>query len=379
MRYQASTILLLLLMVSSAMGQMPDTLKNDDFSISIRSIAFIKNNEYFNPIKTSDFIISTGLPWPVDKSDWIEGYTLTGFFLQPELVYTHNKVSLKGGVHLLKYSGETILKARPVFSTSLKISENTVLTIGSLNGSDSHRMYDPHFDKERIYTSYVEDGFQVVTKREDIFNDTWLNWENYIFKGDTEREVFTFGESFRYKSPQIMDEFSIELPLQFQFKHFGGQISDYPEPVTTFFNFAGGARINFDLFNIKTAIEYTGFYNSVFPSREANIINSGNASWLRVHVEKGNFSSVASYWHSRNFFAPNGNGIYSNVYDFSSEYIIPERELITESVFFSLFPEQFLNLLFGVDLYYDVWENRLDHAITLHLDFNKIFSLKSKR
>lgn len=377
MRYPAVLIFCLFFLHSAMTGQTSDSLNS--LSLSVRSVAFLKNNEYTNPINVSDFRISSGLPWPADKSEWIEGYTLTGFFLQPELVYNYNRLSLRGGVHLLKYSGENQLQARPVFSTAVKLSESTILTIGTLNGSDSHKMFDPHFNSEKFYTSYVEDGFRLVTNTARVFNDTWLNWENYIFKGDSEREIFTFGESFRYKSAVFSKNLNIELPVQIQFKHFGGQISDYPEPVTTYFNFAGGARLNFNLHAIQAGVEYTWFYNSNIPSRDENIINSGNASWFRFHIERGIFSSVTSYWYSRNFYAPHGNGIYANVYDFNSGYIIPERELITESVFISFFPEKFLNLLFGADFYYDTMEERLDYALTLHLDFNNIFRLTTFR
>lgn len=377
MRYPAVLIFCLFFLHSAMTGQPSDSLHN--LSLSVRSVGFLKNNEYTNSINASDFRISSGLPWPSDKSEWIEGYTLTGSFLQPELVYTHNRLTLRGGVHLLKYSGENSLQVRPVFSTSVKLSESTVLTIGTLNGSDSHKMFDPHFNMERFYTSYVEDGFQVVTNTGRFFNDTWLNWENYISNGDNEREVFTFGESFRYKSPVFSQNLNIELPVQFQFKHSGGQISDYPEPVITFFNFAGGAKLNFNMDAIHAGVEFTGFYNSVIPSREANIINSGSASWFRIHIEKGLFSSVTSYWFSRNFYAPHGNGIYVNVYDFNSEYIIPERELITESLFINFFPEKYINLIFGADFYYDTMEEKLDYAITLHLDFDRIFRLSNIR
>ena len=155
--------------------------------LSIKSLNFVKNNEYFNPISGSEFILASGLPWSIDKSLWIEGYTLTGFFFQPELVYNPSaKITLRGGAHFLKYSGaRKFSEIRPVFSTSLNLSENTVLTIGSLIGSDKHKMFDPHFNNERLYYSYVEDGLQLRTENDHFFNDTWMSWENFIFKGDT--------------------------------------------------------------------------------------------------------------------------------------------------------------------------------------------------
>ena len=62
----------------------------------------------------------------------------------------------------------------------------------------------------------------------------------------------------------------MELPVQLQFKHFGGQISDYPEHVTTFFNLAAGVRVNIDVADKRygqAGFEYLKFLNNVIPGR----------------------------------------------------------------------------------------------------------------
>lgn len=353
---------------------------DEKLSVSIRSMNFFRNNEYFNPIEGSGFNLTGELPLHLDKSLWIEGYTLTGFFFRPELIYNPSeKIKLRAGGHLLKYWGTNGFKEiRPVFSTSLRIAPKTELTLGSLPGSDKHHMYDPHFNYERLYYAFAEDGVELTTDNDRIFNDAWISWENFIFKGDNEREIFTFGESFIYKSPKISDLFDIELPLQLQFKHYGGQISDYPERVTTFVNLAAGARVNFYTGEAtgKLGIEYTGFLNRVIPERETNIINHGRASWLRLHYTLKKFYFGASYWYADDFYAPNGNGIYTSIFVFNSDYVIHQRKIITGSASLRLLPEDYLELFLGFEGFYDVNEKRLDHAITLHLDFGKIFRLK---
>jgi len=352
----------------------------EKLSIDLKSVNFFRNNEYFNPIAGSGFNLTGELPLHLEKSLWIEGYTLTGFFLRPELVYNpSDKITLRAGGHFLKYWGTNgFEEVRPVFSTSLKIAPNTIFTLGSLSGSDQHRMYDPHFNYERLYSSYAEDGLQIRTDNDHIFNDAWVSWENFIFKGDNEREIFTFGESFRYTSPKFSDLIDIELPVQLQFKHYGGQISDYPERVTTFFNLAAGVRMNFDTGERtgKFGLEYTGFLNKVIPERETYIINHGNASWLRLHYTLKKFYFGASYWFADDFYAPNGNGIFTSVFVFDSDYVIHQRKIITGSVSLRLLPEDYLELFIGFEGFYDVNEERLDHAITLHLDFENILRLK---
>jgi hypothetical protein len=148
--------------------------------LSLKNINFLKDNEYYSPV--------------------IEGYTLVGFFIQPSIIYMPSeKLKIRLGTHILSYAGAPkITQAKLILSTTYNFTENTALTIGTLSGSDKHRMADPHFNNERLYTSYAEDGFQMVTETEHIFSDNWLSWENFIFPGDTVREVFTTGESFRY-------------------------------------------------------------------------------------------------------------------------------------------------------------------------------------
>ena len=355
-------------------------IKPDELALRIKSISFIKNNEYFNPISSSKFVMASSRPLFADKSKWIEGYTLIGFFFQPELIYSpSSRVIIRAGMHLLKYSGEDKFSiTRPVFSTTLFFSENTSLTLGTLPGADRHGLFDPHFNSERMYSNYAEDGFQLLSTNDHIFTDTWLSWENYIFKGTSEREIFTFGESFLYKSMPLAGFLSFEVPIQFQFKHYGGQITNYPEHVETFFNLATGIRINFDIGEKRfgqAGIEYSYFRNSVIPDRPYTIISHGNASWFGLNYNFRSITLRSSYWKGHDFYAPNGNPIYASIMDFQSDYAIHSRRVLSNSVFLKILPESFLELLLGVETYYDMCQKRMDHSITLHLNFDKLLRL----
>lgn len=382
MRYLAFALIMFfnLFTVAKAQEDSDSGKTRPPLEFNLRSMNFFRNNEYFNQITGSDFNLSGELPAYVDKSLWIEGYTLPGFFFRPELVYNPtDRISLRAGGHFLKYWGNGgFAEIRPVFSTRIGISPSTTLILGSLTGSDSHQMYDPHFNSERLYTDFAEEGIQVTTNKERLFNDAWISWENFIFKGDEEREIFTFGESFRY-SLKISGYMDIEIPLQLQFRHFGGQVSNYPERVTTFFNAAGGLRLNTDISGGKfgrAGIEYVRFRNTVIPSRDTYILNEGNASWWRLHYNLKRFYLGAGYWLADDFYAPNGNGIYASVFVFDSDYIIHERRIINSSASIRLLPEDYLELFFGMETFYDVCGRKLDYALILHLDFEKIFRIR---
>jgi hypothetical protein len=335
-----------------------------DLSLRIKSLSFIEDNEFYNPI--------------------VEGYTLLGFFFQPEIVYTaSDKVILRAGGHILKYYGtEKFSQIRPIFSTTLNFSDKTALTLGTLSGPEKHHFLDPHFHDERLYNQYVEDGIQLTHVNDHFFNDTWISWENFIFKGDSTREQFTFGESFRYTSSALADLVRFEIPVQIQAKHKGGQISDYPEKTETFFNIAAGLRINFDLNSkktVQTGIEYLRFLNKMRSDDSISGINHGYASWVRAFYYNRGFHLETGYWNAHDYYAPNGNPIYGSISTYKPDVVLHNRRLITGSASFRLLPASSVELFFAVDWFYDIDQAHSDQTYTLHLNFDKLISLTSKK
>jgi hypothetical protein len=362
MKYRCIVILLFLVLSAAADAEgliaPPDT---GILSFRFKNINFMRDNEYANPIT--------------------EGYTLIGFLIQPTVVYSpFSRLNLSLGVQLQSYAGaQKINSPVLIFSTSYKISRGTTITLGSLDGSDKHRMDDPHFYRERYYTAYTESGLRLVTQDKYVFNDVWVNWENFIHKGDTTREVFNIGESFNYTSPSSHGGLSLEVPVQFIVKHYGGQISNYaPEVVETFFNSSAGLKLNYDIGNGlygRVSIEYQefGFY---YKSKYGTFrIKSGNASWIRLHYSYRSLYFGSYYWKGRNYYAPDGNPIYSCASERTYNLIIPERSIWTNSFYYTFHPAKFFEVFAGVDLYYDVGARHLDEALTLHLKFDQMFTL----
>lgn len=362
MRHSAIVTILFLLIAFPVTGQGNSTGSGSegDLYLNLRNTNFVKNNEYSNPI--------------------IEGYTLIGYFIQPELVYRPAaKTELRLGAHLLSYSGtDKFSLVKPVFSTSWHFSDNTRFTIGSLSGSDEHSMSDPHFNRERIYNAFTEDGLQLVTSNKHIFSDTWLSWENYIFKGDSEREIFTAGESFRYTSPEISGVITLEIPVQAQVKHFGGQISDYPEQVETYLNIAAGARVSFAFNkseNSRAGVESLFFIGNCLSDNSPSGISYGYAGWHKLFFSVRKAELEAGYWSSHDYYAPDGNFIFGSVSDRFDNIVIPDRKLLTGSINIRLPFSDFFEFYFGVDGYYDTDLKRFDNAMTLHIKLDKLIRI----
>lgn len=338
----------------------PGTVTEGDLLLNFRSISFVRNNEYSNPVT--------------------EGYTLIGWFIQPELVYRPvKKAELRLGAHLLSYAGTNRFSvARPVFSTTWHFSDHSRFTIGSLQGSDKHRMLDPHFSKEKTYTDFPEDGLQLLTQSDRIFSDTWINWENYIFRGDNEREIFTAGESFCYTPMDESSPLSLELPVQIMFRHYGGQISNYPEPVETFMNLAAGAKAMYRLNEsrkLSAGIEVLAFYGSSTRDNASSGIKSGQALWLNAAGTISLAEIKAGFWTSKDYFAPTGNFIFGSVSEHLGNVVVSPRKLITGSVDIRVPSPGPLEFYFSLEGWYDTDLKNFDNAVTLHLRIDELVKL----
>jgi hypothetical protein len=69
------------------------------------------------------------------------------------------KVILQAAHTFLSTRGQnSYATVRPVFSVTYKLSEISRFVWFSLPGCDRHRMFDPHFNKERVYTENTEEG-----------------------------------------------------------------------------------------------------------------------------------------------------------------------------------------------------------------------------
>jgi hypothetical protein len=337
---------------------------NGSVALRIKSISFVEDNEFFNPI--------------------VEGYTLLGFFFQPEIIYTPaSRISLSGGIHVMKYHGlDKFSQVRPVFSTTLRFTDKTSLTLGTLSGPDKHQLFDPHFYDERLYNKYVEDGIQLIHSGKHIFNDVWVSWENFIMKGDSARESLTSGESFRYTSSPLADFITLEVPVQFEVKHLGGQISDYNAKTQSFFSGAGGVVLTFDINGKRSGqagIGYLHFVNWMRAGDQVDGMDHGKGSLYRTFYSYKIARLEVDYWHAHDFFAPNGNPIYGCVSTVKPGNSVHYRDLVIAHGSLRFFPAAPVEFFFGVDLYYDPSQGRTDQAYTLHLNFDKLISLTSKK
>jgi hypothetical protein len=335
-----------------------DTSGFEPFSIKLEGSAFFRNNEYFNTVT--------------------EGYTLPGWYFSPEFEWKpDSKTAISFGIHVLQFSGSDH-KTKPElrFSVGRLLDKNTTLYAGSLPGSDKHDLSDPVFAHERFYTDKPENGIELLYKNSFLKSDTWIDWKNFIYKGDTTREHFTAGQTIRLSFNRAGGKVKTEIPVSALFNHWGGQISNYSSHVITTVNFTGGIRSEF-LYSGKdnhlVFAEYTGFIFKELTKKGDFGVTSGNGNWFRCGIRSGMLEATAGYWKSHNYYSPLGNPIYGSVPDFDSGLLTPDRKMVTFSTALNYLPHRMFSLSLALEGFYDTVTGRLDNSVTLRLSTFSIY------
>ena len=276
-----------------------DAAKTKTLDLRVESLSFFLNNEYMGDI--------------------VDGYTWTGAWFRPKLVYTlAEKLKVEAGGHFLRYHSRTDFTiSRPWFSAQYRMNEKLSVVFGNLNQNNNHGLLKQLWEPERLLTEAPEEGIQFLYQSEHLNLQSWMSWEQFILKGDPFQEHFTFGLSGdgRVYSNSNLD---VSVPLQLLVYHRGGEIDTSPLGVLTHYNFAGGLKLGFrtgnDFFKKVGFNTFWLGYNcpdGPEPFRYAN----GHALSMEVSAETpwGHFSF--DYWNGYQFAAPFGKKIYLSASD----------------------------------------------------------------
>ena len=260
--------------------------------LTIDNYNFLWNNEFFGPI---------------DK-----GYTLIGFNLLPALEYHFTpNIKAKAGVRLTKYSGlDKFTDCLPVYSVTWH-TDKLAVTMGTINGASFHRLPEPVMHRERQLINNYENGMQIVYNTNRLFADVWVDWQDFIFRGDNKKEQIYGGLSVGWKALSS-DALELEIPASFTIFHRGGQIDTDTTPMRLFYYVSGGARLNHHLDGFISGVGASSQvigYKDNSPTPES-LYHSG-WGWLSdVKLMHGKSSLSVGYWLADSFIAQQGNPMY---------------------------------------------------------------------
>lgn len=294
-----------------------DPEKKGQLSVELDNISFFKDNEYTGTI--------------------MKGYSLPGLWIQPKVIfYPLSNIKLEAGAHLLRYWGATkypslayqdIAKwkgdqfqhgfhAVPFFRAQMALSDHVNIVLGDIYGGANHDLIEPLYNPELNLTADPEAGLQLLFDSRRFDLDAWVNWESFIFNGDTHQEAFTVGLSSRYKMNDPESRFHFYMPLQVLVQHRGGEIDTiYSNSVQTLMNGAIGAGAVWNtgnpIFrNVNLEFDVAGYYQqagSIWPH------NKGNGFYVRASADIYDFRVKTSYWNSHRFISMFGSPFYGAV------------------------------------------------------------------
>ena len=357
-----STLLIVLFALTiTAVGQNADEKAEKKLSLEVDNLNFFRNNEFF--------------------SELTEGYTLLGFHITPSVSYrVGNKLAVKGGLHALRYSGrENFRKIRPYFSLRYCFTPDFSMTIGSHSIKNRHRLVNPLFSIERRIDAYVENGLNFLYNKPDFYGNIWLDWEQFIYRGDPFREKFTAGGSFDWQVISGESDVHLSLPLQVLTRHKGGQINNTGLPTTSVFNYASGAKLDYsfsDSFIRKAGINFLYLGYRELADKEFNLYENGNALYPVVEVESEYSRIRVGYWHARKFYAPLGHPMFQNIALEDRTTGKKKRRMVTAGLRYRRQLLEGVVISINWDNYVNTGNGKWNYTYALSVSFKENFFLK---
>ncbi len=334
------------------------TANAGDLRISLNAFTFFKDNEYFNDI--------------------VEGYTLFGTQLNPQLVYYPTKeLRLEAGVFLWKDFGTPQLRqVRPTYRATWTHGSSQFI-FGNIKANLNHGYIEPLFDFERVILKPLEEGLQYRLNTKRVALDVWVDWLRQEYAGVTYQEQIAGGLSSSFRITSDNSKVQVSIPLQFMARHEGGQIDTLHKPIQTLLNYATGVVALVPLHGGIFQTVRLNAYGLLFDDHSfANYrlpFQSGNALYINGTLETRYVDVMLSYWQGNKFFAPLGGNYYQSV---ASRYGTPgytnaERRLLLVRLLRDFRISDAAAVTVRVEPVYDFNKQLLDFSFGVYLNFRQ--------
>lgn len=329
-------IILIIFVFSNTIAQV-DSLESADKGtvwLNVPVQVFFKNNEY--------------------KRKIAYGYTLGGVRMIPNLEYRYKEnISFSAGINMLRYWGanqygqynfvnvpyycdtntQKQLHWKPYFRFDWQINNNLNLVMGNIKTEDSHSLPVPLYNRELVYSSDGEEGVQLIYNGTYWHNDAWLNWQNFNFYNDVDREAFDLGTSGALniiRSPK----YAGYLNYSFIWHHNGGELDTISTLDLDHWanGHIGAEYCLYNMFNggntFKFALDYLfskDMKNNTLPFK------SGYAWFPTVsYLWKNNIATIG-YYDSKDMITFYGTNFFSNLAQREKNVTYPHNQMLYAS------------------------------------------------
>jgi len=333
-------------------------VRDGELRFSLNAFTFFKDNEYFNDI--------------------VQGYTLFGTQLNPQLVYYPTKeLRLEAGVFLWKdFGNPTLQQVRPTYR-AIWTHGSSQFIFGNIKANLNHGYIEPLLDFERVMLKPLEEGLQYRLNTKRVFLDTWVDWLKQEYPGSNYQEQIAGGLSSSFRLTDDASRVQLSVPLQFTARHFGGQIDTLRAPIQTLFNYAGGLVARVPLGGSFVQAVRVNAYGLLFDDHSfANYrlpFQAGKGLYINGTLETKYVDLMLSYWQGSKFYAPLGGNYYQSI---ASRYGTPgytdaERRLLLVRLLRDFRISDAAALTVRVEPVYDFNRSLLDFSFGFYLNFRQ--------
>lgn len=339
-------------------------VKAGDVNFRMESLGFFQNNEYLG--------------------SFVDGYTLPGAFVRPKLTYAPtDALYIELGAQWVKYSGlDQPVNVLPWFSARYRFSDHFAVVTGNLDQNNEHGLLEQLWEPERLYTDRPESGLQFLYSSNRLNMQTWINWEQFIQKGDPYQEHFTAGVGGDVSVYQNSD-LSVKLPAQLLFYHKGGEIDSSDLRVQTHANVSAGFElaINAQGQHLQT-INFNGYwlgYKAITEDSNTYPFGKGHAYLIETSAQTTHSRISLSYWNAFQFVAPKGRFLYQSISDSDPLFTQADRSMVSAKYLWHKEIVKDARVAFQVETFLDIPTGDLSYSYGFYLLFNHDFFLFSKK
>jgi hypothetical protein len=329
--------------------------------LSLDNFNFLKNNEYMNPMAP--------------------GYTLLGYHLTPTVDYKiNNRLRLRGGLHLLRFSGrDDFREVQPYFSLEYWFSNHFGIDFGAYTVKENLHLSPVIFDVENQINAFVQQGMQFKFRQQHVFGNVWLDWEEFIYKGDPFQESFSIGTDWEW-SPWIKaNNWKVTFTAQGLVHHNGGQINEADLPVSTLLNTGLSGKIihhGQGRRQLKKSLGLWHFRYWDFTDAPQMSYENGTAWYGFMDFAVSHLKAETGFFYGNQFVAPRGNPLLQSVSYSDVSLTEPERKLMILSISYRQKPLRQLEIGVAFNGFFDLIESHFDYNYMFVMRFYDVIRLK---
>lgn len=301
----------------------PQLEARDSAKVTVKAdiIGFFKNDEYISPVA--------------------KGRTLPGLQFEPAVGYQIGTQVRADIILNAKYYSGDILEHGHKFAgyidARIQYSPKEIpdfhLVLGHYYGGANHRLIEPMYSWERHFVDDPESGLQALYNSKNFSIDSWINWRQYIDKGDSVPEILTFGVSSSLKLPALSNNrLKLSVPFQLMIYHEGGQIDVSDSKMIVAGNLATGLCSEYELGgrflkSIGFNLYALGYYDKR-PDANKRPYSKGWALYPTLQLDASPFKASIGYWHAHKYYSFLGEALFNSFDTYNPTEVLPNRGLL---------------------------------------------------